>query len=296
MVLANPLVSVVVPCFNRETTVRDAVESVLSQSYDQIEVIAVDDSSTDGTVAVLESIDDPRLRILHNTGPQGPSQARNCGIRSATAPWIAFQDSDDIWLPGKLERQMNYVKGTPFVAIYCGMLIKSDARPETPIISRCPASKTSPLEGNILPSLVHESYVSTQMLVVQRNILNQIRGFDEAMTALEDWELMLRVASLGPVAFIDEDLVVQRMSENSITHSTQRRLTAQEYILKKHKKLLECYPGALAHHHHRIAGGHRINRHYAPAAAHSFAAWRAKPSSLRYLAYAIYLHLRALSS
>lgn len=294
MTPASPLVSVIIPCFNRETTVHEAVVSVLTQDYEPIELIAVDDSSTDGTIAVLESIDDPRLRILHNSGDRGPSQARNHGIRSSTAPWIAFQDSDDIWLPSKLKSQMDCLQNSDFVAAYCGMLVKKDTCPETQVKYRCPAPETFPLEGDILPSLVRESYISTQMLVVRRDILDRIGGFDESLPALVDWELMLRIACTGPVAFIDDDLVVQRMSENSLTHSTEKRLAAQEYILKKHSELLGRYPGVLAHHHHRIAGGHRAFGQYAAAAAHHWAAWQAQPGNLRYLFYAVYLKLRAL--
>nr|WP_296430367.1 glycosyltransferase [Roseovarius sp. BRH_c41] len=294
MTAASPLVSVIIPCFNRETTVHEAVLSVLTQDYDPIELIAVDDNSTDGTIAVLESIDDPRLRILHNSGDRGPSQARNHGIRSSTAPWIAFQDSDDIWLPGKLKRQMDYLQDSDFVAAYCGMLIKKDTHPESPVKYRRPAPETSPLEGDILPSLALENYISTQMLVVRHDILDQIGGFDEALPALVDWELMLRVASLGPVAFIDDDLVVQRMSENSLTHSSKKRLAAQEHILKKHYDLLGRYPGVLAHHHHRIAGGHRALGQYTTAASHGWAAWQAQPGNLRYLFHATYLMLRTL--
>ncbi len=296
MTHANPLVSVVMPCFNREATVLEAVESVLTQDYNPIELIAVDDRSTDSTVAILESVNDPRLRILHNSGPRGPSQARNCGIRSTTAPWIAFQDSDDIWLPGKLKRQMDCLQGSSFVAAYCGMLIKKDAHPDTPTQYRRPASETSPLEGDILPSLARENYISTQMLVVRRDILEQVGDFDEALPALVDWELMLRIASTGPVAFIDENLVVQRMSENSVTHSRQKRLAAQEHILQKHATLLERYPGVLAHHHHRIAGGYKAIGEYSPAANHGWAAWRARPHNLKYLLNTAYLQLRALAS
>ncbi len=296
MMETNPQVTVIVPCYNRETTIKEAMESVLSQDYAPLDLIAVDDSSTDGTVAVLQTIDDPRLRILHNDGDRGPSQARNCGIRAATAPWIAFQDSDDVWLPGKLRRQMEALNDSNYVAAYCGMLIKADPHPDTPVQGRIPPPDISPLEGDILPSLSRGSYISTQMLVVRRDILEQIGGFDEALPALVDWELMLRVASLGPVAFIDDDLVVQRMSDNSVTHSSKKRLLAQEYILEKHKDLLARYPGVLAHHHHRLAGGYRVLGQYAEAASFGWSAWKANRGNLRSLLYAAYLQFKAATT
>ncbi len=295
MTATNPLVSVVVPCLNREATVREAVESVLGQDYDPIELIAVDDGSTDNTVAVLQRINDPRLRILHNSKGRGPSQARNFGIRSSKAPWIAFQDSDDIWLPGKLRRQMEYLQNSDFIAAYCGMLIKKDTSPETPVKNRCPDPEISPLEGDILPSLARSNYISTQMLVVRRDILERVEGFDEKLSALVDWELMLRVASAGPVAFVNENLVVQRMSENSITRSSRKRLAAQEYILEKHGSLLKRYPGVLAYHHHRLAGAYQSARQFDAAKNHSWAAWLSQPRNLHYLLNATYLQLRAFT-
>ncbi|PYE82225.1 glycosyltransferase family 2 protein [Pseudoroseicyclus aestuarii] len=289
-----PRVSVIIPCHDREETVREAVQSVLDQDFSELEVIAVDDRSADRTLEVLRGIEDPRLKILSNTGPQGASGARNCGVALARAPWIAFQDSDDIWLPGKLSRQMARLEDSDFVAAYCGMQVKDDARPETPVQKRYPDPALSPLEGDILPSLTRQSYISTQMLVVRRDVFDAVGGFDEALPALVDWELMLRVAQAGPVAFVDEDLVVQRMSGNSITRSSRRRLEAQAHVLAKHRDLLAGYPGVLAHHHHRLAGAHRAFGEFAPAARHAAAALRERPANPRYVLNALYLRSRAL--
>ena len=294
--MSVPKVSVVIPCHDREDTIVEAVQSVLNQDFDGIEVIAVDDASTDRTVEILHAMTDPRLRIDRNPGPRGPSAARNRGVALSDAPWIAFQDSDDIWLPSKLSRQMARLEGSDFVAAYCGMLVKEDARPESAVQSRHPDRSIHPLEGNILPSLTASNYISTQMLVVRRDVFDAVGGFDVDLTALVDWELMLRVAQAGRVAFVDEYLVVQRMSENSITHSSLKRLAAQEYVLAKHADLLARYPGSLARNHHRLAGGHRLIKDWPAAARHAALAVRAAPGSLRYRSYAAYLRCRALFS
>lgn len=292
--MSAPHVSVVIPCHNRADTVTEAVQSVLDQGYDSLDVIAVDDASTDATVQVLEGITDPRLRIHHNTGPRGPSAARNAGVALSDAPWIAFQDSDDVWLAGKLSAQMERLEGSAYVAAYCGMLIKRDAAPDTPVMARLPDRGIDPLEGDILPSLTQGSYISTQMLVVRRDVFDAVGGFDEDLNALVDWELMLRIAQHGPVAFVDDDLVVQRMSDNSITNSSRKRLAAQEYVLAKHGDLMAGHPPALAQHHHRLAGGYRMFGDWAQAATHAAAARRADPANLRYQLYAAYLRGRAM--
>lgn len=288
-------VDVIIPCHNRADTVVEAVASVLDQDWPDLGVIAVDDHSADETVAVLETIGDPRLRIAANTGRPGVSATRNLGVQLSQAPWIAFQDSDDVWLPGKLAKQMARLEGTECVAAYCGMLVKADARAETPVQARFPDPAIRPLEGDILPSLARGSYLSTQMLVIRRDVFDRVGGFDEELQALVDWELMLRVAQEGPIAFVDEDLVVQRMSENSITRSSRKRLDAQARILGKHEPLLARYPGVLAHHHHRLAGAYRDFGEFGPAATHAFAAWRADPGRVKYAVNTLYLRCRSLT-
>ena len=287
-------VSVVIPCFNREDTIEEAVASVLEQSFGDLEVIAVDDGSQDRTWDLLQTIDDPRLRLAKNP-KKGVSSARNYGVSlSKGARWIAFQDSDDVWLPQKLEQQMAQLEGSAYVASFCGMLVKADARPETRVQARYPDPSISPLSGDILPSLVRSSYLSTQMLVIRRDVFDQVGGFDEELQALVDWELMLRVAQAGPVGFVDQDLVVQRMSENSITRSSAKRLRAQSHILNKHQELIARYPGILAHHHHRLAGGYRMIGEYATARAHASQASKEVPGNWKYRANSLYLGTRAL--
>ena len=104
--MSSPAISVVMPSYNRESTIRAAAESVLRQTWQDFELIVVDDGSSDATVAALRAIDDPRLRILPQEVNRGVSAARNVGIDAARAPWVAFQDSDDEWLPEKLALQM----------------------------------------------------------------------------------------------------------------------------------------------------------------------------------------------
>ena len=294
--MADPCaVCVVIPCFNREDTVAEAVKSVLDQDQPAMEVIAVDDNSTDRTLEVLREIDDPRLRVVRNPGRGGPSSTRNYGAGLSDAPWIAFQDSDDLWLPGRLSRQMARLAEGDFVAAYCGMQVKADTDPSTPVTRVVPDRIANrPLEGDIRQSLARTSFISTQMLTLRRDVFDRAGGFDEDLPALEDWDLMLRIAQIGPVAFVDDDLVVQRMSGNSITRSNSKRLTAQARIIVKHADLLAGYPDVLAHHHHRLAGGYRLAGDHSKAADHAFAAFRTKPGNVKYLGNALYLRARSL--
>ena len=278
--MSAPLVSVVVPCRDREDTVRAAIESVLAQDGPALEVIAVDDGSSDGTVDALRAVDDPRLRVIENGPPHGVSAARNRGIEAAEGAWIAFQDSDDLWLPGKLAAQMDRVAGSPeAVGVYCAMRIEGE---DGARLGRVPANGPCPEGEALRRHLLRDSVISTQTLVARADALRRVGGFDEGLRALVDWELVLRLVQEGPILAADEELVAQRFSENSITRSKDRRREAQERILAKHGALFAAEPGALAYHHHRLAGAHREAGQGGESRAHAWRALRAAPLSPRY--------------
>ncbi|MCI0564408.1 MAG: glycosyltransferase family 2 protein, partial [Nitrososphaera sp.] len=125
-------ISVIIPAYNRVQTIRRAVQSTLDQTYTDIEVIVVDDASTDGTVEAVEAIKDPRIKVHRLSQNAGPSHARNCGIRLASGELVAFLDSDDAWLPRKLEKQVRLFaqKGERCGLVYSGALFfKGRKRP-----------------------------------------------------------------------------------------------------------------------------------------------------------------------
>lgn len=279
-----PHVSVIVPCYNRAAEARAAIESVLDQDYPSFDVIAVDDQSTDDTWDVIQTITAPNYRAVRNARGKGVSGARNTGVDETTGPWVAFQDSDDLWRPGKLVAQMRAALAMErCVAVYCAMEICNDGQRT----GRVPREDDTHLAGDILPGLTQNSFISTQTVVIRRDVYAAVGGFDEALAALVDWELMLRVAQHGTVAFVDEELVEQRMSGNSITNSTERRLGAQEFVLNKHLALFEKYPSALARHHNRIAGGHRQFGRPRQALNHALAAVKSDPKQWKYWASAL---------
>ncbi|MBM9593921.1 glycosyltransferase [Roseitranquillus sediminis] len=261
--MSTPAVSVVLPAFNRVHAIRDAVDSVLRQTWTDFELLVVDDCSTDDTLAVVRAVDDPRVRVLSTPRNMGPSGARNVGIAEARGAWVAFQDSDDEWMPEKLARQMarlSETRETPWIAAYCGMIIVGGVMVNGPGRTKVryfPGPEIEAVEGDILPTLLRTSLVSTQMLVVRRDELERIGGFDENLPALVDWDLVLRLAERGPFAFVDEPLVLQRFSSNSITRDQARRTLALEQIIEKHQPQLSRMPGLLAQQYRTLAGAHR---------------------------------------
>ncbi len=263
---APPAVSVVVPTYNRADTIRAAVESVLGQTFANFELLVVDDGSTDGTVAALKGMSDPRLRLLKHPRNLGGNAARNTGIREARAPWVAFQDSDDEWLPQKLEKQMALlaILGAGYVAAYCGMAVVDDLETAGSTSPRArtrlryvPDSALVDVEGDIQAALLRTSLVSTQTLIARRDDLLTIGGFDEGLPALQDWDCAIRLSALGRFAFVDEPLVVQYFSPDSITRHRDRRLAARQKIVAKNLVALKADPALLAQHYRAIAGEQR---------------------------------------
>ena len=263
---ALPIISVVLPAYNRANSILAAVDSVLGQSFRDFELLVVDDGSTDGTMAALARVSDPRVRLLANPRNLGAGAARNTGIRAARGIWVAFQDSDDEWLPQKLEKQMARLDaaGDRYVAAYCGMAVVGGldnppigGGPGRTSLRYVPDPHLTTVEGDIRPALLRESLVSTQTLIARRASLLAIGGFDESLPALEDWDCAIRLAALGHFAFVDEPLVMQHFSANSITRHRDRRLTARRKIVDKNLTALQAEPALLAQHYRAIAGEQR---------------------------------------
>ncbi len=249
---ARPSVTVVLPVYNREGSIRAAIASVLEQTHVLFDLIVVDDCSTDRTAEMVLSIRDPRLTLLRHPTNRGAPAARNTGARSARSDWIAFQDSDDEWLPSKLEKQLVRIQTAAgdAVACYCGLLVignpECQAVQARTQVTYVPRSSQYPVEGDIRQSLRETSLVSTQTLIVRRDAFEAVGGFDEQMPALQDWELVIRLSASGSFAFVDEPLVLQHFSENSITRDRRRRLQARQRLLEKHRDFFAVEPQKLA--------------------------------------------------
>jgi glycosyltransferase involved in cell wall biosynthesis len=270
---------------------------VLRQTWTDFELLVVDDCSTDGTREVVAEVRDSRLRLIAMPANRGAAAARNAGIGEARSAWVAFQDSDDEWLPLKLEKQMARLAEPRFVAAYCGMLVVG--RPDAdrggdgarPAIAYVPRPDIAIVEGDILQSLMRTSIVSTQTLVARRDHLLAVGGFDESMPALIDWECMLRLAPRGPVACVDEPLVLQRFSPNSITRDAALRAEARERALAKHAALFRPHPALLAELHYRSAHDRRACGDLAGARRALAEARALRPFNPRYWAMTGYLAL-----
>jgi len=184
----EPLVSVVIPVFNRAHTLRCAVESVLKQDVEAWELIVVDDGSSDGGCAIADSFGDPRIRTLRHETNRGAAAARNTGVQMARGRYIAFLDSDDEWLPGKLKAQITAMEKRPDApqALCTGFILH---REETGRRSK----RWPRADGSWFETILDGCYVSPgSTLMVRRECFAAIGPLDETLTRLEDWDWLLR--------------------------------------------------------------------------------------------------------
>ena len=275
--MSDPLISVVLPTHNRAPLVVAAVHSITQQTWRNLEVLVVDDASTDDTAQVLNDVTDPRVRQVRLEQPHGASGARNAGIELAQGEWIAFQDSDDLWLADKLRQQLECAVAHPgCVGVYTSYWRDDGQRREV-------RPRPGPgLDGDVLARLARGNFISTQTLMVRADALRRLGGFDPDFVALNDWDLVLRLAQLGPIQWVREPLVEYRLQADSLTVSPDKFTQNYQRILKKHRALVA--PDARRAAWHWAVMGNRLCREGHRPAGREFLsrAWRLRPFDLRY--------------
>jgi glycosyltransferase involved in cell wall biosynthesis len=198
-----PAVSVIIPTYNRAALVGEALASVQAQSFRDFEVLVVDDGGTDATPEVLAAC--RGVRVLRHPRRRGVSAARNTGINAARGEWLAFLDSDDLWRPDKLARQIFLLEGQPELLI-CQTeetWVRRGVRVNKPAAHRKVAGRI------FLPSLAR-CMISPSAVILHRRLLQDHGAFDATLPAAEDYDLWLRLTWRYEVGLVDEPLVIKR--------------------------------------------------------------------------------------
>jgi glycosyltransferase involved in cell wall biosynthesis len=249
--MATPQVSVVVPAFNAETTIVAAVESALGQTFDDLEVIVVDDDSTDATMERLAGIGDPRLRLLR-TAHGGVARARNQGMDAARGQFIAFLDADDMWTPDKLEAQVQALSSDPSAwAVYSWTVFcDTDGRY---LFAKAPEY----LSGDVYSELLTTFFLASgSNALARRACVESIGRFDETAEPVEDWEYWLRCAKKGRFALVPRYQVLYRFSIGSASTAVERYQRAIERVAEREfagapaalrRRRAECLSNAKRH-------------------------------------------------
>lgn len=229
------MISVIIPTFNRASTLKLAVESVINQGNNIKEVIIIDDNSTDNTEEIIKSLNNKKIKYIKSSKNIGACAARNKGIELSSGEYIAFHDSDDIWESNKIERQISFLKAGYDVVCsgynrymddfitYVGKNIE---------------------DKDIYSELLKENFIGTPTIIGKTNCFKENK-FDKELPRFQDWDLMLRIAKKYKVKFIDEALVKAYVQRDSISRNNNSAIEAMKIIINKNKETLNESPEIL---------------------------------------------------
>jgi glycosyltransferase involved in cell wall biosynthesis len=226
MTAVAPRVSVVMPAYNSARTIGQAIGSVLEQTMGDLELIVVDDGSSDATATIVAGLEDPRVRLVGRANG-GTSAARNTGIAEAKGEWVAFLDADDLWLPTKLERQLTLMAAAPgCLASEAGAYLVDDQ------LNRLALRRCLPVENPLLTFMRFENLPNAgSSWIVRRDALERIGGFDTTLPRIEDWDFSIRLARYANPLCIDEALALYRYHEGNRSHDIDAHVEAGRMIL-----------------------------------------------------------------
>lgn len=220
-------VSVIIPVYNRNYSLKDAVESVLIQTYKPSEIIIIDDGSFFSVENILKNYNN-HIKIIHHERNKGVSAARNTGISASKGRYIAFLDSDDIFLPQKLEWQINFMKENNYHISHTNEFWYKKDR----FINQNKKSKR--YGGKILDKILDKCRVSPSSLIVERKVFEKCGLFDEKLDVCEDYDISLRFALDYTIGYLDKKLIIKRaIEENSLSDAIKHIEYIRYNILKK---------------------------------------------------------------
>lgn len=242
------MISVVIPAFNSERCISRAIESVLSQTFSDYEIIVVDDGSTDGTADIVKKFGD-RVRYIYQQNA-GPARARNAGLKIASGQWIAFLDADDEWLPDKLRQQVELLDGNRDLRWCSTNRYQADERRKALVGNK--AAITKALKGRkyfpnyFTAAMAGKCPIVTSAIVVRKDVFDELGDFDPQYLRGQDLDMWWRIAHYYPkIGYIPEPLAIRYLDiENPVTRKhrlqtmyghNRRELVARHLAMAKEK-------------------------------------------------------------
>jgi len=215
------LISIIIPTYNRGGLIINTINSVLNQTYLNWELIIVDDGSTDNTKEIIASVNDSRIKYIYREN-KGPSAARNTGIKNANGEYIAFLDSDDEWLPEKIERQIKFLDKNPNIGIIGGWstsVFENNKKLSQSCIE-IKNNKTYIKALLLFPFYKINELPWTSSIIVKKECFDKVGYFDEKMISKEDWDMWLRIAIFYDFYCLDKILILRKIHNQSLMYTT----------------------------------------------------------------------------
>lgn len=223
----NPKVSVIIPTYNAGQYIKDAIKSALNQTYKNIEIIVVDDGSIDDTGEVVKNYEIKYLRKANG----GPASARNVGIKEARGEYIAFLDADDLWLPEKLQEQIDFAANNKSMGLVHSDVITKYSNGETKIKRKGKDNYCR----NEFYNLFMGNFITNSSVLAPKRHFEVFGSFDESpdLIANEDYDMWLRIASKHDIAYINKPLVVYRIHDQGISRDPKRAYLGEKRVIER---------------------------------------------------------------
>ncbi len=232
------MVSVIIPTYNRANVLGRSIKSVLNQSYQDFELIIVDDGSTDNTCRLVDTFNDPRIRYLRNNQRLGANGARNIGIQNSKGDYIAFQDSDDVWRSDKLEKQVNMFHEMEDIDIIYSRYMRHWQNGKNELVPNKNYTKNM-LQEEIAHTLAESNVIGTPTMIARKKCFCECGMFDLELKRFQDWEINIVFVQHYKYGFIDDMLVDAYESDDSISNISNI-MDSIASIVKKHQKFFEA--------------------------------------------------------
>src|SRR5712692_10966910 len=235
-----PKVSVIIPTHNRAELLRLAITSVLNQTFQDFEIVIIDDASKDHTREVIANFNDARIKVIHNQVSKGDAGARNIGVMNSNCEYIAFLDDDDEWLPEKLKIQICLLDSSPAEVggVCTGHFIVK--RMNGGVLSTY-----SPENGD----LSKKNFITTSSIFLRRECFEMCGLFDESMPTSSDYDMWIRISQKFSFKTIEKPLVNYYIHENSLTFNYEKMTRGREILFKKHEDYFKNNPREYSYQH-----------------------------------------------
>lgn len=223
--MKEPLVSVIIPCYNSEKYVEKSIRSAINQNYSNIEIIVIDDCSIDRTYNIVKSIDSNKIKLLRNNVNKGVSYSRNFGISIAKGEWIAFLDSDDYWDKNKISLQMENAINQKASFVFCSTAYINEHDMKSSYILEVPNAIT-------YRSLLKQNKISCSSVLIKKRLMTLYKMEDDSLH--EDYYCWLRILKNGEKAIgINKPLLYYRLTNNGKSSNKFKALKMQDKVYKK---------------------------------------------------------------
>ena len=248
----QPLVSVIIPTYNRAQLIGRAIRSVLAQNYSRLEIVVVDDGSSDETDEVVAQIQDDRILYIRLESNLGAAGARNAGVGVARGEFVAFLDSDDEWLLDMVECQLSIFSKYPSIdASFTGFVRCYGRNPE--YIAPPSGVDSEPL---LLREILRKNFITPQTIMLRRDCFCELGGFDVSLSHREDWDFGVRLLKNKKIKFIDRPLAMVYETPGNLTSMDEAKVVTLELFIAKHHNLLSQNPRVLSQHYYFL--GHML--------------------------------------